>query len=165
MKEPAMDAVERLTAVEEIKRLKARYLLAIDDHDWDAYAATFTPDGVLDLADEHKFHRGRPIDPGPDGPAWVAKGRSEIQDFISAALDSSVSVHEGHTPIIDITSADTATGIWGFHDFIVFPDGSSFRGYGRYLETYRRVDGEWMIASMSLSRIRVDWTSTQSVDA
>jgi hypothetical protein len=160
-----MDAVERLTAIEEIKQLKARYFLTLDDHDWDVYAGVFTEDGILDLAEEQEFHRGRAVDPGPDGPAWVANGRAEIRDFISAALDTSVSVHEGHTPIIDVTGADGATGTWSFHDFITFPDGSSFHGFGRYHETYRRVDGAWLIASMSISRIRLDWSGKDEASA
>ncbi len=152
-----MDALERLTAIEEIKQLKARYLIAIDAKDWVTYAGVFAPDGLLDLDVEKEHHRGRPIDPGPDGPPWVARGREQIHDFIAAAHAESVSVHEGHTPIIEITGEDTAKGTWGFHDFIVFADGSGFRGYGHYHETYSRLDGEWFIQSMALTRIRLDW--------
>ncbi len=34
----------------EIEDLMARYLFAIDYHDWDAYVATFAPDGELEFA-------------------------------------------------------------------------------------------------------------------
>jgi hypothetical protein len=109
-----MDALERLTAIEAIKQLKARYLIAIDAKDWDTYAGVFAPDGLLDLDIEKEYHRGRAIDPGPDGPPWVARGRAQIHDFIAAAHAESVSVHEGHTPIIEITGEDTAEGTWAF---------------------------------------------------
>jgi len=42
----------------EIEDLMARYLFAIDYHDWDAYAATFAPDGELEFASGTS--RGRP---------------------------------------------------------------------------------------------------------
>jgi hypothetical protein len=159
-----MDALERLDAIEQIKRLKARYFLTLDDHDWDGYAAVFTEDGLLDLEEEQEFHRGKAVDPGPAGPPWVARGRDQIKEFITAALDTSVSVHEGHTPTIEITGPDSATGVWGLHDYITFPDGSSFHGYGRYHETYRKVSGDWLIASMSISRIRLDWAGKAGSD-
>jgi ketosteroid isomerase-like protein len=41
----------------EIENLSARYMIAMDDYDGDAYAATFTPDGVL--VDALGVHRGR----------------------------------------------------------------------------------------------------------
>jgi hypothetical protein len=159
-----MDPIECIEAIEQIKQLKARYFVALDDHDWEAYADVFTEDALLDLAEEQEFHRGKAVDPGPEGPRWVANGRAEIRDFITAALDTSVSVHEGQMPIIDLTDPESASGLWGFHDFISFPDGSSFHGYGRYHETYRRVDGEWLIASMSISRIRLDWSGQEGAD-
>src|SRR5690606_7904413 len=34
----------------EIEDLMARYLFAIDYHDWDAYVATFTEDGEIEFA-------------------------------------------------------------------------------------------------------------------
>ncbi len=42
----------------EIEDLMARYLFAIDYHDWDAYAATFTEDGELEFASG--ISHGRP---------------------------------------------------------------------------------------------------------
>ncbi len=42
----------------EIEDLMARYLFAIDYHDWDAYAATFAEDGELEFASGTS--RGRP---------------------------------------------------------------------------------------------------------
>ena len=41
----------------EIENLSARYMIAMDDYDGDAYAATFTPDAVL--IDGGGVHRGR----------------------------------------------------------------------------------------------------------
>ena len=32
------------------------------------------------------------------------------------------------------------------------------RGFGHYRETYRKVDGQWRIATLDLTRLRVDFT-------
>jgi hypothetical protein len=39
---------------------------------------------------------------------------------------------------------------------VEWPAGHGQMGYGRYNETYRKVDGEWRIASMQLGYLRVD---------
>lgn len=44
-------------------------------------------------------------------------------------------------------------------DIIRAPEGAPFRemrGYGHYHETYRRIDGEWRIATLRLTRLAVD---------
>ena len=43
-----MDAVERLAAIEDIRRLKARYFRCVDEKDWAQLAALFAPDAVFD---------------------------------------------------------------------------------------------------------------------
>jgi SnoaL-like domain len=149
----AVGDLERLVAIEEIKQLKARYFRTLDDHDWDAYVAAFTEDAVMDLTEEMARHAGAAVDAGTDP---VSKGRQAIRRFIAGALDGSVSVHEGHMPIIEITGPDTARGTWSLHDWVSFPD-SQFHGYGHYHEEYRKVDGKWLISFMSISRIRIAW--------
>jgi ketosteroid isomerase-like protein len=152
----AVGDLDRLVAVEEIKQLKARYFTALDAQDWDAYVAVFTEDAVMDLAEEMQAHSGEAVDAGTDP---VSRGREAIRTFIAAALEGSVSVHEGHMPVIEITGPDTARGTWGLHDWITFADkGTQFHGYGHYHEEYGKVDGEWLISFMSISRIRVDWS-------
>ena len=68
----------------------------------------------------------------------------------------SSSTHHGHQPEIELTGDDEATGIWAMEDVLVWPaDGYRLRGTGHYWETYRKVDGEWKIASMKLTRLYV----------
>ena len=141
--EDLMDALERLTAIEAIKQLKARYLIAIDAKDWDTYAGVFAPDGLLDLDVEKEYHRGRAIDPGPAGlPGWLAAASRSTTSSPPPTPRASPSTR-ATCSIIEITGEDTAKGTWGFHDYIVFADGSGFCGYGHYHETYSRIDGEW----------------------
>jgi hypothetical protein len=49
----------------EIEDLMARYLFAIDYHDWDAYVGTFAPDGELEFA------------------SGTSKGRAAIREAVS----------------------------------------------------------------------------------
>lgn len=35
---------------------------------------------------------------------------------------------------------------------------AALHGYGHYRETYRKIDGAWLIQSLKLSRLRVDVT-------
>jgi hypothetical protein len=58
-------------------------------------------------------------------------------------------------PEIDVVDIDNAHGTWAIFDRVQFPEGSALPstcGYGRYWETYRRVDGRWFIASL-----RIEW--------
>jgi hypothetical protein len=44
-------------------------------------------------------------------------------------------------------------------DMLRWPEGApmqAMHGYGHYHETYEKVDGQWRIASIQLSRLRVD---------
>ena len=141
-----MDTLERLAAIEEIKQLKARYFRCMDTKDWAGFAGVFAPDAELDMRGE---------DPGSD----VNRGAQVIADYVRNAVDPVVTVHHGHMPEIEITSDDTATGIWAMEDKLRWPEGSPIgwmHGYGHYHETYERVDGAWKIKTLTLTRLRID---------
>ena len=55
---------------------------------------------------------------------------------------------------IEVTGADTASGIWSMYDRVELP-GAAFEGWGHYHEDYRRVEGQWRIARIVLTRLRV----------
>jgi uncharacterized protein (TIGR02246 family) len=126
--------------VEEIKKLKARYFRSLDSKDWDLYASVFAEDVVVDLSlAGGEVYRGR-------------------KDFVAYArgLKFVQSVHHGHMPEIELTSDITASGIWSMEDFNLWEDGSQNHGYGHYLETYEKADGQWRIKTMKLSYLRVE---------
>lgn len=144
-----MDAAERLLAIEEIKQLKARYFRCMDTKDWDGFAAVFAPDADMDVSGEV------PHDP----ESGLRHGNTAIAAFVRSNVDPVVTVHHGHMPEITVHDEDTASGIWSMEDKLRWPDGSSFRtlhGYGHYHETYRRVDGQWRIQTLRLTRLRLD---------
>ena len=61
--QPALSTVERLLAIEEIKRVQYKYAYSADHHNWDDFASSFAPDAVFD---EHDFPIARK--PGTNEP-------------------------------------------------------------------------------------------------
>ena len=151
-----MNAIGQLTAIDAIRQAKARYWRGVDGCDGDLVRSVLAPDCALD-------YRGCCRDPasGVDHlPAMnvVLRGReSWLSDGM--ARFGIVSVHQGHQNEIAITGADSATGIWSFTDRMFFPAGGAFTrltGYGFYHETYVRQGGDWLIATLRITRIRVE---------
>ncbi|MCX5540117.1 nuclear transport factor 2 family protein [Paraburkholderia sp. CNPSo 3076] len=142
-----MTDIERLLAIEEIKQLKARYLRCVDTKNWEEFGSVFAPDGQLDISD--------------DVPGCILAGRENIVGAVSVPLAGCVSVHHGHCPEIDITSSTTANGTWAMEDTLRWEADSAYpnrtlHGYGHYVETYVKIDGQWSIKNMKLRRLRVD---------
>ena len=131
--------------IEDIKRLKARYFRLMDQKDWDAWGSVFAEEAVMEVPEVDR----------------VATGRAAIVEFVSKALAKAQTVHHGHMPEIELTGADTATGIWAMVDYVEWSgsnprERSGLRGYGHYYEEYVREDGAWRIARTRLVRLRVD---------
>ena len=142
-----MNDVEKLLAIEEIKQLKARYFRFVDTKDWQGFEELFTEDAVLDIRD--------------DIPDCVVTGAAEIVNTVSSNLVDVTSVHHGHCPEIEISSDNSATGIWAMEDKLRWSEDSTaqlknLHGYGHYLETYARVNDNWRIKTLKLKRLRVD---------
>ncbi|GHF22064.1 nuclear transport factor 2 family protein [Streptomyces werraensis] len=131
-----------LEAIESIKQLKARYFRFVDEKKHDDLVALFTPDAKLVT----------------DGIVW--KSPQEFAYTIRDLTGEAPSVHHGHMPEIEMTGPDTASGIWAMEDLLTFPAGKDapegHNGYGQYRETYRKVDGRWLIDSVELTRFRMD---------
>lgn len=129
--------------VEAIRQLKARYFRTMDTKDWSGMRQVFADDVVMDTS---------------SSGGGVIAGADEFLAFLEPTLEGVVTVHHGHMPEIDVTSPTTATGIWAMEDMLRWPDGSEMHGYGHYLETYEKVDGEWRIKSSTLTRLRTDFS-------
>lgn len=84
---------------------------------------------------------------------------TKARDAFRELFTPDVTVHHGHTPEIELTSATTATGVWAMEDHRRFPDGSGtaeMHGYGHDHDTDVEPDGRWLIATQRLTRLRVD---------
>lgn len=150
-----MDEIDRLTAIEEIKQLKARYFRFMDTKRWDDFAALFADEATMDMRAEvvSLASVGLKLEFGD----LVWSGPRDIAAKVAAALEITRSVHHGHTPEITIESPVSATGIWAMEDLIFYPPGSPFPGfqaYGHYHDRYVIQHGGWRIASTTLSRLQ-----------
>jgi SnoaL-like domain len=142
----AMDSLEKLGAIEAIKQLKARYFRTLDTKDWAGFRDV--------LADDVR------IDTTQDAGGEPSVGADAFIPRLLEAIGSAITVHHGHMAEIEITSPTTACGVWAMEDLIRWPQGfpvAGMHGWGHYRETYVKQDGAWRIASLTLTRLRVDF--------
>lgn len=143
-----MTEFEKLLAIEDIKRVKAKYFYGLDHKDWDLWRReVFSPDAKLIV---------------PEAQVEIS-GLEQIIDWVSKSVADQVSVHHGHMPDIEITSEDTAVGVWAMEDRLYrtkehpLADGSIYlHGFGHYHETYVRTPAGWRISSTRLTRLRLE---------
>lgn len=137
-----MTGEQRLDDVEAIRRLKARYFRTMDTKDWAGMRQVFIDDVVVDTT---------------EAGGGLVTGADEFMAFLEEALAGTVTVHQGHMPEIELTSATTATGIWALNDIVIWPNGARLDGYGHYHETYLKGPDGWRIASSKLTRLHTDF--------
>ena len=160
-----------LSAIEEIKQLKARYFHCTDTKDWVGLGETFAPDVRFDMRESFTAVDpvsgasrifGRPeLLAGIDTSGWNMTGRDAILANGARQFADVSSVHHGYNPQISVRSLDEASGIWAMTDLLRFPPASpirEIRGWGHYHEIYRRIDGRWVIQTETLKRLRIDVT-------
>jgi len=136
-----------LDDIEMIKQLKARYFRTMDTKDWTAMRDVFTDDVVIDTT---------------ESGGSVVSGADEFLEFLRGAIGEVVTVHHGHMPEIEVTSATAATGVWAMEDMLRWPDGTELHGYGHYHEVYEKADGSWRIRSSKLTRVRMDFAAAET---
>ena len=142
-----MDDIERLTAIEDIRRLKARYFRCLDTKDWDGFRDVFASDGEMDMRAEA-------------GERGLVRGSQAIADFVRGVVGDVQTVPHGHMGEIEVTSPTTATGIWAMEDLLRWPAGGpygSMHGWGHYHETYAKPGDGWRIQTLTLTRLRLDF--------
>ncbi len=159
-----MSPADQLFAIEAIKQTKARYWRTMDRRLWDEYEKVFADDCVFDIRVSHvEPPIGKmPTADDPDAiPEHHIVGAKAIRHFVETMLTGVRSVHQGHIPEIEILSPTEATAIFPFEDVLDFPAGVSPRhvhGFGHYHETYRCVQGRWLISALAIYRLRVTAT-------
>ena len=127
--------------IEAIKQLKARYFRFLDTKEWVALQQLFVDDATVDMRTEG---------------GKETRTAAAFIETLQSNLEGVTTVHHGHTPEIELTSSNTASGIWAMEDELWWPEGAPLRhmhGFGHYHETYRSVDGGWRIAGMALTRL------------
>ena len=137
-----------------IEDLQARYLFAMDFRDPEAYAATFTEDGVLDFGGQ-------------------VKGRKAIHGMITGMRDSAATQKPGEgapkgrhsiTSMVIKVDGDKATAVayW----FLMVNDNperkTSLNSFGHYEDELVKVDGQWLFSLRKIYNEEVpawSWTS------
>jgi hypothetical protein len=162
-----MDTVDELVAIDAIRNLKARYWYYMDMKDWDNLLDVFTPDATWDARHERDFAAGQPLQPLPPAEDAVAAGDPSVAvtgqgcvDFMRSNVENWVTFHVGGAPVITIIDEENASAIWPIFDYLNW--GEPFKGYAHYHDTYRKVQGEWRISSILLTRIASDGAYPQS---
>jgi hypothetical protein len=132
-----------LVALEEIRRVKYRYLRCVDLKLWDEMADVFTPDASADYG-THAVKESLNL-----------RGREEILSYLRENLGPNIiTVHRCGQPEIEV-DGDRATGIWSFEDTVIAMDFKVLiKGAAFYEDTYERgEDGRWRISHIGYTRI------------
>lgn len=126
-----------LIAIEELHRLKYRYLRALDLKLWDEFADTLAPDATAHYGDRLDF-----------------TGRDAIVQYMSETVGRDIiTVHHCHQPEIDV-DGDQATGRWALDDTVIITSHRAvLRGAAFYEDRYVRLDGAWRIQHTGYQRI------------
>ena len=141
-----MNGVARLEAIEAIRSLKAKYFRCMDMKLWDELPSVFTTDMQVIT---------------PAGEVY-SSGGAEYAASLQHSLTDAVSCHQGLTAEIEIIDESHAKAIWAMQDILEWPDRhpkqgwKSIIGRGHYHETYRFEDGAWRIATLTLTRLKLD---------
>ncbi|UKD58089.1 nuclear transport factor 2 family protein [Amycolatopsis sp. FU40] len=131
-----------LAALEEIRRVKFRYLRCLDLKRWDEMAETLTADA--------RVHYGTPS----YGEPLNFDDRDALMEFLRTTVGPGITtMHFAGHPEIEI-DGDTATGRWMFQDKVIVAEHRVvIEGAAYYEDTYRREDGVWRISSTGYERL------------
>ena len=134
----------RLVAAEQIKVMKARFLRAVDGHEWQTVASLLVDDCVMDFGSAD----------GKKGSGSIMTSRDEYLTFVSGRLEGWVTSHVASMPDITFEDDDHAVGLWTLFDYVSNPEsGQRPLGLLRHRDEYRRENGQWLLARCRLERI------------
>jgi hypothetical protein len=139
-----------LVEIEEIKRLKYRYMRCLDQKLWDEIEGCFTEDAAAAYS----------------GGRYSFEGRGAIVDFLrrSMGAETFLSSHRVHHPEIELTSPTTATGVWALEDVVIEERwGVTIRGAAFYEDEYVKEAGRWKIRRTGYKRTYEEIQSRKDV--
>lgn len=135
-----MTTARELADLEDIKRLKHRYLRLLDLKRWDELADCLAADATADYGHADTTH----------------EGRGAILTFLRDALGTAaiITSHRAGQPEIDLTGPDTATGTWALRDVVIATEHDvTIRGASFYHDRYARTPDGWRIAHTGYERL------------
>jgi hypothetical protein len=144
-----MSGMADVDAIEAIKRVKYRYLRALDTKHWDDFADTLTEDIAGDygssLGKEHHF-----------------TNRAELVEFMRTSMPAGVlTEHRVTHPEITVDGHE-AEATWYLQDRVIVPE-YNFMLFGAafYHDRYRRTEDGWKICATGYDRT---YEATQSLE-
>lgn len=138
--------------LEDIKRVKYRYLRALDTKHWDDYADTMTKDVVGDygssLGEEHHF-----------------TDRNSLVEYMRTSLPANVvTEHRVTHPEITV-DGDEASAIWYLQDKVIVVEFDFMLiGAAFYHDEYRRTPDGWKISATGYKRTYDATLSLKALD-
>ena len=128
--------LEKLEAIDDIKRMKSRYAQIVDGFSNEPFEECFTEDGVWDL-----------------GPAGKVKGRKAIRELFEKLPEvQPFSIHYFVQAEIEV-EGDTAVAKWYEWLAATQGDGRAVWTAGIEEEKYKKINGKWLIAELKLTPI------------
>ena len=140
-----------LETIEAIKRVKYRYLRALDTKHWDDFADTLTDDIVGDYGSSL-------------GKELHFTNRADLVEFMRNSMPAGViTEHRVTHPEITLDDSDEAEGRWYLQDRVIVP-AHNFMLFGAafYLDRYRKTEDGWRICATGYQRT---YEVSQTLDA
>ena len=153
--ETPMDDLQRLIAIEDIKRLKARYWRGVDLKDAELLRSVFADDAEIDFRNDER---------DPDFASQPLPKPDEFVKHCLAMLAGVATMHHGHVPEIAFTSDTEANGTWPMEDNLWVQAETSLlpfkhlRGFGHYHDRYVKTEQGWRISFTTLKRVHTEIT-------
>jgi hypothetical protein len=123
-----------LDDIEAIKQVQGRFLRAADTRDTELIRTTIIDDFYCDTG---------------SGGRGETRG---VENFVTRiSTTPALAVHHALMPEIELTSPNTANGIWAVHMFAKTANGTVVDGFGHYNNTYEKVGGSWRLSTLRLS--------------
>jgi hypothetical protein len=145
-----MTELERLSIIEALRDLKARYCRLADEKRWHELAALFTEDASMCFFDAN-------------GEIFAkTHGRADFASTVEKAVATGRAIHHVYMGEFEIISTTEARAVWAMEDRIFQPEGSGMpysimHGYGHYHEAYRKVADSWLISNLRQTRLKLDF--------
>jgi 3-phenylpropionate/cinnamic acid dioxygenase small subunit len=134
-------AMADLEAIEAIKRVKYRYLRALDTKHWDDFADTLTEDIVGDYGSSL-------------GKELHFTNRADLVAYMRTSMPAGViTEHRVAHPEITLDDSDEAEGRWYLQDRVLVPE-HNFMLFGAafYRDRYRKTSDGWKICATGYQR-------------
>jgi len=133
----------------QIEDLQARYLFALDFHDPQLYASTFTPDGVLDYGEGDVKGREAIIKVIAGMPGNRPAAASAAGD--KPALRPAAGRHQITNIVIKVTGDKASSRSAWFHVGNDNPQRSNtIGGFGHYEDDLVKVNGQWFFSKRKI---------------